>query len=52
MEHKNINELEAIVLQPSYRALVEKIVAAKEVVLLPRQECHQLYYPIIGYIFK
>lgn len=51
MEHKNINELEAIVLQPSYRALVEKIVAAKEVVLLSARMSSTLL-PYTGYILN
>lgn len=34
MEHKNIDELEMIVCQPSYGRLIESIVSAKEIILL------------------
>lgn len=34
MEHKNINELESILNQPTYEELVKKIVSAKELVLI------------------
>lgn len=34
MEHKNIDELEAILCQPSYAELVQKLVTAQEIVLL------------------
>jgi DNA-binding MurR/RpiR family transcriptional regulator len=34
MEHKNIDELEAILCQPAYSELVRKIVSAEEIVLL------------------
>lgn len=34
MEHKNMDELEAILCQPAYTKFIKKIVAAKEIVLL------------------
>ncbi len=34
MEHKNIDELEAIVCQPAYGQLIQKIVSAREIVLV------------------
>ncbi len=34
MEHKNLDELEAILCQPAYKQLVDKLVAAQEIVLL------------------
>lgn len=50
-EHKNINELEAIVLQPSYRKLIKEIVAAKEIVLLSARMSATLL-PYTGYILN
>jgi DNA-binding MurR/RpiR family transcriptional regulator len=51
MEHKNIDELESILCQPSYTELVRKIVAAKEIVLLSARMSATLL-PYICYILN
>ncbi len=51
MEHKNIDELESILLQPSYTQLIKKIVVAKEMVLLSARMSATLL-PYTGYILN
>lgn len=51
MEHKNIQELESLVLQPEYQKLVNRLVAAPEIVLLSARMSATLL-PYTGYILN
>ena len=51
MEHKNIDELETILCQPSYTQLIKKIVSAKEIVLLSARMSATLL-PYTGYVLN
>ncbi|MEN6384082.1 MAG: MurR/RpiR family transcriptional regulator [Veillonellales bacterium] len=51
MEHKNLDELEAILCQPSYTQLVDKFVTAQEIVLLSARVSATLL-PYTAYILN